>query len=406
MNKSSVSLLLLLICQQYFEILCTNLRTSNVNSDNIKQTRKLYESNQVMQLKAYTHNASRRTAIINVVYDVGRNSLTIDGTEYLLDNVEPISIVSPNFVIMTSEVDMNILDDESLTKDTLWSGMDGNIEILLAKDMDDQISLIDIFDGENVTSLVADSTSGDFIKVDNLPDENVEIDPIHNDSNIYNISDVDIPSFDPNDTSNIFLAQSGCGKRRVIDIAIATTADFCAWAGGFQATINKVKTIVALSSNKYNQQGICIKLKLSAVDVRCDRYNDPYNGMRMHKSGCYGSGLLDDFRSYWDTYMKHIPRDTAHLFHTRQMDGPLGCASQGDLCRRNSYGVEYMASSNDINMQGVLLTHEVGHNIGATHLNGGGYIMNSYLGDGRKGWASNNVYGVSSYLNAYGNCLK
>jgi len=380
---------------------CSNLRTLNVTSNKVKQNRKIYEEDDQLQMKAYGSNHERRTSIINVEYNSGTNSLTIDGREISLDNVEPISVLSNNFVIMSNDIDMKSLEDESLTRDTLWSGMDGNIEILLAKDTNDRISLIDIFDGENTTSLVADFTTGDFVEVDEHDhDEELEIDPSHN-----HTSDVDIPPFDPNDTSNIFLAQSGCGRRRELNIAIATTADFCSWSGGFKPTINKIKTIVALASNKFNQQGVCVKLKLSAVDVRCSRGNDPYAGMRTHQSGCYGSGLLDDFRNYWDTYMKHIPRVSAHLFTSRKMDGPLGCASQGDLCRRNSYGVEFMASSSDINSQGVLLAHEVGHNVGATHLNGGGYIMNSYLGDGRKGWSSNNVYGISSYLNAYGKCL-
>lgn len=110
--------------------------------------------------------------------------------------------------------------------------------------------------------------------------------------------------------------------------------------GGFHSTLNKIKTIVALASNKFKQQGVCVKLKLSAVDIRCSRDNDPYAGMRLDKSGCYGSGLLDDFRYYWDVNMKDVPRVSAHLFHTSKMDGPLGCASQRDLCRRNSYGVE------------------------------------------------------------------
>ena len=151
---------------------------------------------------------------------------------------------------------------------------------------------------------------------------------------------------------------------------------------------------------------MCVKLKLSAVDVRCSRDNDPYASMRLNKSGCYGSGLLDDFRNYWDVNMKNIPRVSAHLFHSSGMDGPLGCASQRDCCRRNSYGVEYMTFSSDMNMQSVLLAHEVGHNVGATHLHGDGYIMNYYLGDGHKGWSSKNIYGILSYLNAYGKCLE
>jgi len=330
--------------------------------------------------------------------------LNIEGLleEISLNNLEPVSVVSNNFVIMANDdIDISEVEAATLTEETLFSGSDGNYEILVGKDINDQISLIDIFDGENTTSLVADFASGDFVKLTE-DEELLEIDPAHN-----HTSDVvDIPPYDPNDTSNIFLAQSGCGRRRSLNIAVATNADFCQWSGGFKSTVNRIKTIVALASNKYNQQGICVKLKLSAVDVRCKSNDDPYSRMRWHKSGCYGSGLLDDFRNYWDSKMKHIPRVSAHLFSGRAMDGPLGCASQADLCRRNSYGVEYMSSSSDINTQGMLLAHEVGHNVGANHLNGGGYIMNSYLGDGRKGWSSNNVYSISSYLNSYGNCLK
>ena len=182
-------------------------------------------------MKAYRNNDKRRTSIINVVYNCGRNSLTIDGKEISLDSVESISVLSDNFVVMLNGVDMDSSEDESSAKDELWSGVDGNLEILLAKDTKNRISMIDLFDGENTTSLVADLTNGDYVEIIEH-DHDEFIDPNHNLT-----SDLDVPPSGPaNDTSNILtgpssLAQSGCGRHRKLKIAIAATADFCYWSG-------------------------------------------------------------------------------------------------------------------------------------------------------------------------------
>ena len=179
-------------------------------------------------MKAYRNN-QRRTSIVDVIYDYGTNTLNIEGLleEISLNNLEPVSVVSNNFVIMANDdIDISEVEAATLTEETLFSGSDGNYEILVGKDINDQISLIDIFDGENTTSLVADFASGDFVKLTE-DEELLEIDPAHN-----HTSDVvDIPPYDPNATSNIFLAQSGCGRRRSLNIAVATNADFCQWSG-------------------------------------------------------------------------------------------------------------------------------------------------------------------------------
>lgn len=181
-------------------------------------------------MKAYRNNDRRRTSIINVDYNSGRNSLIIDGKEISLDSVESISVFSDNFVVMLNGID-NSSEEESSAKDELWSGMDGSVEILLVKDTQNRISMIDLFDGENTTSLVADLTTRDYVEID---EHNYEefIDPNHNLT-----SDVDVlPSDLVNHTSNIHtgqsgLAQSDCDRCRKLKIAIAATADFCYWSG-------------------------------------------------------------------------------------------------------------------------------------------------------------------------------
>jgi len=103
--------------------------------------------------------------------------------------------------------------------------------------------------------------------------------------------------------------------------------------------------------------------------------------------------------------MMHINRQTAHLLTARAFDGPVGCSTQGTLCLQGSYGVDYMTMYPSIDMQGNLLAHEIAHNIGASHINGDGYIMSTYVTDGRNGFAPQSMYEMSQYLNKYGNCL-
>jgi len=384
-------------------ILCISTTASavgglrKITSDETSMKKKLQVTDKVI-LFEHSSNKRRETQIVPVAFFGATNTIEVDGKTYSLDNLEEFSVLSPDIVVMS--------DDSELTSDNIqvashWIGNDGTAKIFVAKDENGHINLIDIFDGENVTTLVANITTGEYEELSRDEGFNKTI-VIDTDQENPDGIDLDF-SLD----NNIFVAQQGCGNLRTIQLAVAVTSSFCSWAGGQQAAVNKVQTIVAQASNKYRQQGVCLTLQLSGMDMRCNLSQDIYNNMATSKSGCFGSGLLQDFQNYWQKNNRAVPRDTAHLFTAKKFDGPVGCSTQATLCSgAGSYGVNYMTMYPSLNMQGVLLAHEIAHNCGATHLSGDHYIMNTWLTDGSYGFAPQSVQQISNYINNYGNCLR
>jgi len=374
------------------------LRRGTTSNVELTDEKAIFTTDEVILFESSFSNR-RETEITPVSFVVATNTIVISGKNYSLEGLEEFSVLSPDVVVMVDDPD---LVESNVYPGTLWFGKDGETEIFVSKDENNRISLIDIFDGENSTSLVANYTTGEF---DEVSEEDVGNNATI-DEDVENPNDDDIPPFDQ---ESLFMTQANCGKLRTIDVAIAVDSSFCQWVGGIKAAISRSKTIVAHASNKYRQQGVCLQLRLSAMDVRCQSNNDPYKNMMTWHSGCIGSsstGFIRDFSHFWDSNMKKVPRDTAHLLTATKMDGPLGCSNIGTLCRDGAYGVDYMTEYSSINMQGVLLAHEIGHNAGATHVGGTGYIMNSNLSDGRYGFSPESIWQILQYINKNGKCIK
>ncbi|HIF02779.1 MAG TPA: hypothetical protein EYQ84_05515, partial [Nitrospinaceae bacterium] len=96
------------------------------------------------------------------------------------------------------------------------------------------------------------------------------------------------------------------------------------------------------------------------------------------------STLLNQFAGRWNSVHAGIPRDTAHLFTGRSINGgTIGIAYLGTICvTSSSYGLSQSRYTSNYNLRVSLTSHELGHSWSAGHCNSSSpcYIMCSSNG--------------------------
>jgi len=186
-----------------------------------------------------------------------------------------------------------------------------------------------------------------------------------------------------------------CDSFKEIELAVAYESSFCSKnSNSKSASDQKVIQVVAGVSIKYQQTGLCTKVKIIYMEGYCDSATDPYKEfVDLNNSGCGGNGLLQGFQSYWNDNRKDVKRDDAQLFSGTGLECSsgrcvIGCAYVRALCGVSAYGVNYVMFSGNSNSQQVLVAHELGHNCGASHYNPSGYIMNPSVNEASNGFSS------------------
>ena len=96
-------------------------------------------------------------------------------------------------------------------------------------------------------------------------------------------------------------------------------------------------------------------------------------------SGCNGYGVLDIFGETARANQPNVYRDAWHLFSGANFSGnTIGCAAL-NVCKSVSsgYGVNQITFSTSLRLQAVLFAHELGHNLGLSHLSStpGNWVM-------------------------------
>jgi len=335
------------------------------------------------------------------------NTIIANGKEYRLDKLEENTIFSPSFVMISDGKEEGL----SSSGDTYWTGHDEGAELFMTKDENGNVEFLSILDGNYVANFAAVSTS-EYPGLLQMTTESNELmtamASLGNDFLITPYSDLSFMDstemLPTDDYNNIFNTNSGCNSYRQIDVAIAYDSSFCARAGGASNAWKKVTQIIGIASSRYRQQGLCLTLRASALEVNCDSSKDPYKNMRTSLSGCNGKGLVQDFTYYWHDNRRNISRDAAHLFTGNKFtDGMVGCAGIETLCKY-AYGVESIYYTNDVTLQGILFAHELAHNCGAYHISNPSTIMNTYITNSPNGFAGSSVSKMVGYLNSQ-NCL-
>jgi hypothetical protein len=124
------------------------------------------------------------------------------------------------------------------------------------------------------------------------------------------------------------------------------------------------------------QADVGIQYTITTILVRTVE-SDPY-------STTSPGSLLSQFSGHWNSSQGAIPRDVAHLFTGKNLDGSvIGIANLNVICNKSSaYGLSQSKYTSSMLYRAGLTAHEVGHNWSAQHCNGASdcSIMCSGLG--------------------------
>jgi hypothetical protein len=148
---------------------------------------------------------------------------------------------------------------------------------------------------------------------------------------------------------------------RVIEVATEADFDFVTALGGSAAANNEILSIMNQVQGIYESQ---VGLTFSIVFQHTwDTASDPYN------TTGDASGMLNEFRNYWNANFASTPRDTAFLWTGRSMSG-AGIAFLGVICNAPtfSYGLSLRMSNNVFKVS--VPAHEIAHNLNAGHSDG------------------------------------
>lgn len=142
-------------------------------------------------------------------------------------------------------------------------------------------------------------------------------------------------------------------------------------------------SLLSVSSALYNRD---INVKFVVPSIHIWTTSDPYNATT-------SSGLLNQFRSWWNSNMQAAPRTLAH-FITRRAGNLGGIAWLDALCASTSSGYGYGFSNTDgpinplptYSWDAMVVSHEIGHNFSSPHTHSctwpGGMIDSCYTPEG------------------------
>lgn len=176
---------------------------------------------------------------------------------------------------------------------------------------------------------------------------------------------------------------AACSKFRQIDLAIAYESSFCSQNGGTSGSSDLVvRNVVSEASSMYEQDDLCIVIKIVHLEGYCNPNSDPYvDIVNLNQSGCSNEGILDGFQDLWIATRRGIARDVAHLFSGTPLECSngnckIGCAYEGGICTTDlgefdiGFAAHYLTFTQSANLRATAVAHELGHNCGATHISG------------------------------------
>ncbi|MBA3600190.1 MAG: FG-GAP repeat protein [Acidobacteria bacterium] len=194
------------------------------------------------------------------------------------------------------------------------------------------------------------------------------------------------------------------GDQSIKVIELATEADFeyVTLLGGASAANNEILGILNMAEGVFRTE---LNLTINVTYQNTWSTPDSFLGVNTET-------LLFSFRNYWNANrpLAQYPRDAAHLFTGKAYALSQGYALIGTACRNSAeaYGLSGMV--NWAPGKFLLTTHELAHNVGATHVdasqNCGNSLMNATLSGGTPlSFCAASRTEVTNFVALNGSCL-
>jgi len=189
---------------------------------------------------------------------------------------------------------------------------------------------------------------------------------------------------------------------RVIDLATEADFEYVTLLGGASAANNEILNILNMAEGVFR-----IELNLTINVTYQHTWSTPDLFL-----GANTESLLSSFKNYWNINhpLTQFPRDAAHLFTGKAYALSQGYALIGTVCRNpaEAYGLSGMV--NWVPGKFLLTTHELAHNLGATHVgasqNCDNSLMNASLSAATPlSFCAASRTEVTNFVALYGSCL-
>jgi len=166
--------------------------------------------------------------------------------------------------------------------------------------------------------------------------------------------------------------------------------------GSVEAVENRINAVINAVNTQY-QDDVDIHHVITEIIVRTTQTYNTNNPEQ----------LLYDFRARWQSQHGNVPRDMAHLFTGRNLNGSvIGIAFLSAVCTSYGYGLVQSDCCGGFGCSTDLSAHEMGHNWGADHCSCPTYTMNPSLTCSNRFNPTYTIPDIVGYRNGISGCLE
>ena len=196
--------------------------------------------------------------------------------------------------------------------------------------------------------------------------------------------------------------QSPQANLRAVELATEADFEFVTQLGGAAQANAEILNILNMVEGIYRTE---LSLTISVVYQHAWTTADPFTPIST-------TTLLTSFRDYWNTNFPttNIPRDAAHLFTGKPAFSGQGLAYLGVVCKSPSAAYGFDGRLNFAPIKFELTAHEIGHNLGATHVETaqscGNTIMNAMITQNTQfTFCAYSRNEITTYVSANNSCM-
>lgn len=189
---------------------------------------------------------------------------------------------------------------------------------------------------------------------------------------------------------------------RRIELATEADLEYVNALGGTSQANSEILGILNMVEGVYESE---LNLSISVVFQHTWTTTDPY-------AAATSQATLTNFQSYWNANFSTstYPRDTAHLFTAKPNAVGQGWAYLGVICQNPSFAYGQSGRVNWAPAKFLLTAHEIGHNLGASHVDAAQSCANSLMNPSLSGatafsFCTFSRNEISTYLASGSSCL-